>query len=121
MSHSTKRATSCESMARERSYQNAPEARQSMECGFGITPVLGSPVITQAVDHESRLQRSVSGINEADTESRYLKEAFGRRVESNYGPGSSAFAVPKDDRVIVAWEVGDNENPYNWSAVSGLC
>lgn len=66
-------------------------------------------------DHSSRIQRVVSNIDEHDASSRYREEEGDNKVAVKQEQHSSSSSV--EERVIVAWEENDKENPYNWSNV----
>lgn len=63
------------------------------------------------------MQRFVSQVGDEDARSRYREEeADNNATQRNHGSISSG----NDDRIIIAFEPNDRENPYNWSKASLL-
>jgi hypothetical protein len=73
------------------------------------------PVVSlQDSDHQSRLNRIISGIDESDADDRYNIKAGDNKITSL--PDSSTTSMDSTRRII-SWEKDDPENPYNWSSV----
>jgi hypothetical protein len=72
------------------------------------------PMTDDDTEHQSKLSRIISGIDQADAQDRYEIEAEDNNISC---PDSAASSVTPPEKKIIHWEAGDPANPYNWSSV----
>jgi hypothetical protein len=66
-------------------------------------------------EHQNKLSRIISGLDENDAKVRYEVERADNRISL---PNSAASSInTPEQKKVIHWEDGDKENPYNWSSV----
>jgi hypothetical protein len=74
-----------------------------------------SPTTDENLEHQNKLSRIISGLDQDDAKERYEVEAEDNKISSS--PNSAASSVVPPEKKIIHWEDGDEANPYNWSSV----
>jgi hypothetical protein len=101
-----------------------PRDREARDAGLIESPQrtgecyyrdLGRASIDKTAEHQSRISRIISGIDQAHATVGYAvdSEDKGFRLP----PNSSTSSVTSPAKRIISWEDGDPQNPYNWSSV----
>lgn len=104
---------------------NPPRKREASDAGliqeaprpirkFNCRDLGTNPTTNDNAEHQNKVSRIISGIDNADTKERYEVEVEDNKISS---PNSAASSVTPPEKKIIHWQNGDPANPYNWSSV----